>query len=632
MSIAPRKPRLAVLSALVMASASCAAAGAAMAAASITTYHNDNTRSGWNQQETVLTPSSVKGGTFGMIASDALDDQSDTQPLVVPGLSINGGTHDVVYVATESDSIYAVDANNGQVLIHANFGSPVPQGDLPGGCGNNGPNIGIDGTPVIDTNAGVMYVITYTLENGHQTYRIHELSLTTLQDTIPSVIITASAKLNNGSTFNFQAAQNRQRPGLLLSNGNVYAGFGSFCDIDANVSRGWVLGWQKGTLTPLAANHLNNQLASSPDNFFLTAIWMSGYGLAANTGGDIYFVTGNSDYSGNTYNKKTNLAESVVELSSDLTKVEDFFTPGGAQGAGNLDRGDTDFGSGGVTLLPPQTGSKVSDFAVAAGKDGNLYLLNADKLGKDKKYLNRNNVGGCWCGQSYYVNASNAVQVVTSGGGNVNYYTLNAASKSLSHRATSSSVPGGQDPGFFTSVSSNGTNDSTAVVWAVSRPTDGDPADISLYAFDENGSALYSGLAGTWPNTGGNSNTVPTVANGKVYVASYQSLAIFGLSNNAKRAQLPQTSVKSMIVPLAPSEHEIHGTVRSMNGNLVTIATRSGELVTIDSTQAEKMSRMAQPSVGNGLVARGAMTGAGIFNADTIMHAKKNPAIWQPDR
>ncbi|MGD0192089.1 MAG: hypothetical protein ABSD74_15220 [Rhizomicrobium sp.] len=125
---------------------------------------------------------------------------------------------------------------------------------------------------------------------------------------------------------------------------------------------------------------------------------------------------------------------------------------------------------------------------------------------------------------------------------------------------------------------------------------------------------------------------MPTVANGKVYVASYQSVAIFGLGADAKRAQLPQTSFKSTLIALAPGEHEIHGTVRSMNGNLITIATRTGELVTIDSTQAESKSRMAQPSVGHALVARGAMTGAGVFKADTIMHAKNNPAIWQPDR
>jgi hypothetical protein len=165
----------------------------------------------------------------------------------------------------------------------------VPYTDLPGNCSNNGPNVGIDSTPVIDTNAGLIYVITYTLESGKQTYRIHALSLSTLADEVPSVVVTASGTLNNGQNYAFQAAQDRQRPGLLLANGNIYAGFGSFCDNNANVSRGWVLGWQTGTLTPLPANHLNNLLASSPDNFFLTSVWMSGYGLAADTGGDIYF-------------------------------------------------------------------------------------------------------------------------------------------------------------------------------------------------------------------------------------------------------------------------------------------------------------------------------------------------------
>jgi hypothetical protein len=610
----------------------CACTGLAEAAskASVTTYHNDNMRTGWNPQETSLTPSSVSGGTFGLVAAESLDDQVDAQPLVMPNQAISGqGTHDVVYVATESNSIYAFDAESGALLLHVNFGSPVPYYDLPGGCGNNGPNIGINSTPVIDTNAGLMYVITYTLESNQQTFRIHALNLSTLADSVPSVVVSGSGKLNNGQTYNFQAAQNRQRPGLLRSNGNVYAGFGSFCDIDANVSRGWVLGWQAGSLTPLPANHLNNLLASSPDSFFLTSVWMSGYGLAADTGGDIFFVTGNSDYSGGTYNKKTNLSESVIKLSSDLTTVESYFSP---TNVGQLERDDGDFGSGGVMLLPPQTGRK-SNLAVAAGKDGNMYLLNADRLGKFGGSIAKYGVGGCWCGQSYF-QTSTANEVVASGGTNVNFYKVVTTKKnaSLVHVASSGGIPDGQDPGFFTSVSSNGTQDNSAVIWAVSRPTDSNPADIYLYAFDQSGNTLYSGLAGTWPNTGGNSNTVPTVANGMVYVASNQSLAIFGLGANNRHVQLPPVNLIDTRVQLAPGEHEVHGIVRSINGNLVMIAKRDGSVVTVDTTIAEQKSRMAEPAVGAGMLARGTVDETGIFRANAILHAKKNPAMWQSDR
>ena len=632
-----RRPLVSAVCFAALLGAACAFAvpAGATSKASVTTYHNDNNRTGWNPDETALTPTAVSGGTFGMVASVSLDDQVDAQTLVVPNQSIGGqGTHDVVYVATESNSIYAVDAYSGAVLLHVNFGAPVPYTDLPGGCNNNGPNIGINSTPVIDPNSGLMYVITYTLESGHQTFRIHALSLSTLTDTVPSVVVTASATLNNGQTYNFQAAQDRQRPGLLLSNGNVYAGFGSFCDIDANVSRGWVLGWQTGTLTPLPANHLNNVLGSSPDNFFLTSVWMSGYGLAADIGGDVYFVTGNSDYGGNSWNKKTNLSESVVELSSDLTKVESFFSPTNVK---QLEQEDGDFGSGGVMLLPPQSGN-TPNLAVAAGKDGNMYFLDADKLGKVGGDIASYNVGGCWCGQSYFQSASTDY-VVASGGGNANIYSVKASKKtgkkgkpSLMHQATSGGVPGGQDPGFLTSISTNGTQTGSAVIWAVSRPTDNDPSDIYLYAFDQTGKSLYSGLAGTWPNTGGNANVVPTVANGMVYVASDQSLALFGLGADSRHAQLPQVKFVDTRALLAPGEHEIHGIARSINGNLVTVARRDGSLITVDSTEAEKNSRMAEPSVGAGLLARGSADATGIFRADAILHAKKNPAMWPSDR
>jgi hypothetical protein len=626
-----RWPLAATLCAATILGASLVVPADAATKASVTTYHNDNYRTGWNPDETTLTPSAVIGGTFGMVASVALDDQVDAQTLVVPNQTISGqGTHDFVYVATESNSIYAVDAYSGAVLLHVNFGAPVPYTDLPGGCNNNGPNIGINSTPVIDPSSGTMYVITYTLESGNQTFRMHALDLSTLTDKVASVVVSGSGKLTNGSTYNFQAAQNRQRPGLLLSNGNVYAGFGSFCDIDANVSRGWVFGWQTGSLTPLPANHLNNLLASSQDDFFLTSVWMSGYGLAADTGGDIYFVTGNSDYGGNSWNKKTNLSESVVELSSDLTTVESWFSPTNVK---QLEEEDGDFGSGGVMLLPPQSGKK-SNLAVAAGKDGNMYFLDADKLGKVGGDIASYNVGGCWCGQSYFQNGTKD-EVVASGGSNVNIYSVKTNKKgnpSLVHQARSSGVPDGQDPGFLTSVSTNGTQTGSAVIWAVSRPTDSDPADIYLYAFDQSGNTLYSGLAGTWPNTGGNSNIVPTVANGIVYVASDQSLALFSLGANKRHAQLPPVKFVDTRIQLAPGEHEIHGIVRSMNGNLLTVATRDGSLIKVDTSLADKNSRMAEPSVGKGLLARGATDPTGIFRANTILHAKKNPAMWPSDR
>jgi hypothetical protein len=173
----------------------CLAGGAAPAQPNVTTYHYDNNRTGWNSNETTLTQSNVSNSSFGLLQTVSLDDQVDAQPLIVNNETINGSQHNVVYVATENNSVYAIDAQSGQVLLQTNLGAPV---NYPLGCGNNGPDVGINGTPVIDTSAGAIYVIAYTLQNNTPTYYLHALSLTTLADTVSPVPITASGSLSNG--------------------------------------------------------------------------------------------------------------------------------------------------------------------------------------------------------------------------------------------------------------------------------------------------------------------------------------------------------------------------------------------------------------------------------------------------
>jgi hypothetical protein len=206
----------------------------------VTTYHYDNNRTGWNPSESVLTPANVNNASFGLLQSVVLDDQVDAQPLAVPGVAITAGqyqgsTHDVVYVATEGNTVYAIDAHTGTILLKPNFGTPVR---YPLGCGNNGPNVGINSTPVIDRNSNTLYVMVYTQDPKVQNYRLHALDLGSLTDKVTPQVVTASATLTDGTTFNFNARYQRQRPGLLLANGSIYAGFGSFCDFAANVSRG----------------------------------------------------------------------------------------------------------------------------------------------------------------------------------------------------------------------------------------------------------------------------------------------------------------------------------------------------------------------------------------------------------
>jgi hypothetical protein len=513
----------------------------ALAQTAVTTYHYDTYRTGWNNTETTLTPANVGSSSFGLLHNVALDDQVDSQPLVVPGVTITAGTsqgpHDVVYVATEGNTIYAIDVHSGAVLLNPNFGSPVP---MPLGCNNNGPNVGINSTPVIDPSSSTLYVIIYTQDASGPAYRLHALDLGSLTDKVTPQIVSASHTLNNGTTFNFNATYQRQRPGLLLANGNVYAGFGSFCDFNANLSRGWLLGWNTGTLTPLPANRLNDLQPSSPHNFFLSSIWMSGYGPAADDSGNILFVTGNSDYSGTTYDGVTNIQESVVKVSSNLGAVLDLFTP---SNQGSLDQGDVDFGSGGVLVLPDQPGS-ITHMAVAAGKDGNMYFMNEDDLGgystTTNNVLGTYSVGGCWCGESYFVDPVDGMgRVVASGGGSVGVWKVVTSPTAMLTNVTNSSGPGStvQDPGFFTSISSNGT--ASPIIWVISRPaTNNNGAPISLYAFDpESGggtmSQLFKATAGAWPNTTGNANLVPVVANGLVFVASHQQLQIFGLTGES---------------------------------------------------------------------------------------------------
>ncbi|MGH7120126.1 MAG: hypothetical protein ACREFP_14245, partial [Acetobacteraceae bacterium] len=480
----------------------------------------------------------VAGSRFALRHTIGLDDQVDAQPLVVPGLATVGGKptsgHNVVYVATESNTVYAIDALTGVILAQRNLGPPVP---TPLNCNNNGPHVGINGTPVIDLAARTIFLVTYGIEAGTPTHRIHALDLATLADRLPPPKVTASHQLSNGAIVTFDPLRQRQRAGLLAANGNVYAGFASYCDFQAGNSRGWILGWRRSTLAPLPANHLSNTLAASPNNFFLSSIWMSGYALAADQSGFIYAVTGNSDQSGTTYNISRNLAESVVKLRPDLTQVTDFFTP---SNVGNLDKGDVDFGSGGVTVLPPQNGA-VPNLLAAAGKDGRLFILNASHMGGFTQGgpdhdLTVQNIGGCWCGQSYFMEPNGVV--VSSGGAAATMWHVGTSPVALVNAGSTQPISNlganVSDPGFFTSVSSFATGPGV-VIWAVSRPDNrANPQDF-LDAFSETKDssghlALLRHLrAGAWPNTGGNANIVPVVANGRVFVASNRELAIFGL-------------------------------------------------------------------------------------------------------
>ena len=240
----------------------------------------------------------------------------------------------------------------------------------------------------------------------------------TLADAVPAVTVAATQKLTDGSTFAFNATYQRQRPALLEHGGVIYAGFGSFCDFQANHSRGWVLGWKAVNLAPLTGAELNDTQASSPTSFFLSSVWMSGFGLAANSS-TIFFSTGNSDCnfyvspencpSQTTYDGVTNIQESVVGLAPNLASRTGVFTPANVF---QLDIDDADLGAAGVMLLPAQPGG--ANLAAIVSKDGRLFLLDQTHLATavDTKQLGT----GCWCGASYYRGHDGIGRVVTTAG------------------------------------------------------------------------------------------------------------------------------------------------------------------------------------------------------------------------
>lgn len=597
----------------------------------VSTYHYDNFRTGWNSHELLLNPSlRLKGPgpqvlEFGLLKTVALDDTVYAQPLIVPDVAIAGGKHDVVYVVTENNTVYAIDGNSGEILLTRNLGPAVPR-DLEY-CANNGPRVGIESTPVIDLAHNTMYLISYTTVPllGWPIYLLHGIDLTTLKDQSGSpVVVSATHKLTDGSTFSFNAADHRQRAALLFEDGNIYAAFSSWCDRSA--ARGWLLGWRASDLQPLAANSLTNTSPVSASNK-LSTIWMSGYGVAA-VAGHLYFTTGNSpDPTGtsrdDTYSAPHNLSEGVVKVSAGLLHLLDFFTPSDVDG---LNHADQDLGSGGVLLLPDQPGS-VPRMAVAAGKDGRMFLLNREDMGgfslTHDHVLGEYPIGRCFCGQSYYLN-----NIVTSGGTRIGVWQINTSpSPSLTQIHSSGDLGQWRDSsGFFTSVSSDGSNN--VIIWAVSRHFSFDVGTPppTLFAFQPvSGNSqlqqLFMSTAGNWdvPHSSGdgaNSNIVPVVANGHVYVASYKELAIFGLGT--------PIIIHPAAPPVAPALKPqpvggLFGTITKLEGSRFTLKTEAAE-VQVDAEQAITNGLSPALVVGQQVSVYGTTDAQGVLHVEVIKH------------
>jgi hypothetical protein len=626
-----RTPRLLIGLGLITVASWLVAEGTSAEPISVTTYHYNDLRTGWNKQETSLSAAAFPA-SFGVLSTVAVDDQVDAQPLLVPAQSIAGAVHDVLYVVTENNTVYGLDAHSGAVLVSRNLGPPVP---TPLGCGNNGPDVGITSTPVIDIARHRIIVIAYVNGMPPQ-YQLHAMDLVTLADDVVPVTVVAAHTLTDGTTFTFDATYQRQRPALLLHDDAIYAGFGSFCDFEANHSRGWVLGWHAGNLKPLANSQLNDTQASSPTDFFLSSVWMSGFGIATN-GRTLYFSTGNSDCNfylspefcppQSTYDGVTNIQESVIGLTPNLSQRTGVFTPSNVY---QMDIDDADLGAAGVLLLPVQPSG--DELAAIVSKDGRLFLLNQNDLGAA---LDLQQLGsGCWCGPSYYRGHDGIGRVVTTAGSLQTWQVSTSPAPHWVPESTTTTIPTSvQDPGFFTVVSSDERKAGTAIIWAVGRPTSN--TGLMLYAFAAtpvNGSLplLYSAPAGQWPNLGGNANIVPLVANGLVYVGAYKTVTIFGPNGTASAAAARLSEVQAA---LPPDMRRLTGTLIASSGAELTLLTRTGEKVGVDASEALERQRATQLIVGQPYTVLATLrVEDGVLSASSVMRAKSGKNAWPADQ
>ncbi|HEV2964741.1 MAG TPA: hypothetical protein VG649_23135, partial [Candidatus Angelobacter sp.] len=330
----------------------------ALSQVSVLTRGYDNQRTGTNLSETVLNQSNVNASQFGKLFQLQVDDQVFAQVLYMHGLSIAGGTHNVAFVATANNTIYAFDADTaGAPLWQRNFnngGRPTNHTEVGGNCGSYldfSGNIGIVGSPVIDATTNTMYFVARTIENGSTIQRLRAINVTTGADRATNAQVTIQAS-------GFDPVIQNQRPSLALSSGVLYIGWASFCDTGAY--HGWLMSYDASSFSQLG---VFNTTASGSQG----GIWMSGIAPAFDSNGNLYFSTGNGTFDGS-----NNFGESLLKLAPRTLGRLDFFTPSNFN---TLNGGDTDFGSGGPLFLP---GTNV---IATGGKEGKIFVINSNNLG-----------------------------------------------------------------------------------------------------------------------------------------------------------------------------------------------------------------------------------------------------------
>jgi hypothetical protein len=496
----------------------------------VLTYHNDNARTGQNLQEALLTPANVGSATFGKLFSFPVDGAVYAQPLYVPNVPIAGALHNVVFVATEHNSVYAFDADNKtraplwqkSFIDPANGITTVPSIDTQ--CADINPEIGITSTPVIDPVTGTLYVVAKTKESGVPKYRIHALDITTgvdksgagveIQASVPGI-----AKPNDGNgRVLFNAQLENQRLALLLSNNTVYFGTSSYCDFGDH--HGWFFAYDSKTLSLLGA-------FNATPNGTEGGIWQSGGGAAADASGNVYVVTADGTFDAASGGR--NYGSTVLKFSGASLAVSDYFTPFNQV---SLEAVNADLGSGGALLLPDQSVGP-PHLMVAGGKQGIVYLLNRDDMGKfqpggDSQIVQSFPGGACGPGTcamfgtpAYFNNRVYTVAVRDS----LKAYSLTGGHLFLSAQSTNTF----RFPGATPAISANGSN--AGIVWALETNGSGAPAVLRAYSAADVSIELYNSTQNSLRDDPGPAVkfTVPTIADGKVYVGAQGQLSVFGL-------------------------------------------------------------------------------------------------------
>ncbi len=513
----------------------CLCVGAGWAQVNVLTQHNDTSRTGANLNEVSLNTSNVNVSTFGKLFSMPVDGFVFAQPLYLPKVNMPGiGTHNVLFVATAHDSVYAFDADTGAQLWQKSLGTPVPESVI--GNTNILIEVGIISTPVIDPSTNTLYVVAKTYENSVQIFRLHAVDILNqgAEKLGGPVQIVAqypgSAVPNDGASHVlFDAAKENQRAALTLVNGVVYMAFASHGDHDPY--HGWVLAYSAANLQQLATYN-------TTPNGGEGGIWMSGQGLVVDSSNNIYLITGNSAQA--TENSVGDYGESFLKLglSGNALAVLDYFK---AHNYDSLNSTDQDIGSGGPVAIPGTA------YIVGGGKQGLLYVVNTNDMGKlqptsDRVVQEFQADNGLWGSPVFWNNPSAPTLYVWGVNDSLKAFTYNFTTGKFNipfASASSVKTPGsiGGDPCGALSISSNQSVAGSGIVWATIPLADPDSASVhgKLYAFDATNVTKELWDSGQNPSRDDYGNFAkfcpPTVVNGKVYVAtdSYQVCA-YGLN------------------------------------------------------------------------------------------------------